>query len=384
MRLLEHQGKALLAEAGIPVPEGHTAATPDAVKAAAASLGGSVMVKAQVAAGGRGKAGAVQPAGTPAEAAAAAKRLLGSQLGGDEVRDVLVEKRLELAAELYAAVVNDPETKGPLILLSPAGGMDIEEAAGQTRRLSVDIRHGLSEDRARAFVTEAGLADGDAGAVAAVLAQLYVLYRDTDADLAEVNPLGLTTDGQVIALDCKLSVDPASLCRQPGIVERFSQGLPFDGTELERKARQQGFQLIELDGDVGVLANGAGLTMATLDAVRHHGGRPANFLEIGGDSYTKATPALRLVLSNPKVHSLLVNFCGAFARTDVMAEGVVRAMEELRPEIPVSFCIHGTGEAEAVQLVTERLGIRPHQEMDDAVRAAVEAAAGHPTGGKER
>ena len=384
MRLLEHQGKALLAEAGIPVPEGRTAATPDAAAAAATSLGGSVMVKAQVAAGGRGKAGAVEPASTPAEAAAAAKRLLGSEVGGHQVQYVLVERRLELAAELYAAVVNDPETKGPLILLSAAGGMDIEEAAGQIRRLSVDIRKGFSEDRARAFVTEAGMAAGSPDGVAAVLAQLYFLYRDTDADLAEVNPLGLTTDGQVIALDCKLSVDPAALSRQPGIVERFTPELPPDGTELEREARRQGFHLIELDGDVGVLANGAGLTMATLDAIRHHGGRPANFLEIGGDSYTKATPALRLVLSNPRVRSLLVNFCGAFARTDVMAEGVVRAMEELRPEIPVSFCIHGTGEAEAVQLVTERLGIPPHQEMDDAVLAAVAAAASHLPGDKER
>jgi succinyl-CoA synthetase beta subunit len=374
MQLLEHQGKALLAEAGIAVPAGQTADTPDAAAAAAADLGTPVMVKAQVPAGGRGKAGAVRPAGTPAEAAAAASKLLGSHVAGYPVADVLVEQRVSIATELYAAVTGDPESKGPLLLFCTEGGIDIEDAGEKVLRLPVDIRSGPDEAMVRSLIARSELAPGHLGAVAAVLGKLYRLYRRVDADLAELNPLAVTSGGSVIALDCKLSLDPAALRRHPDLTERFGPELPETGTELEREARRQGFGFIELDGDVGVLANGAGLTMATLDAVHHHGGRPANFLEIGGDAYTKAVPALRLVLANPRVRSLLVNFCGAFARTDVMAEGVVRAIEELRPDVPVSFSIHGTGEAEAVRLVTGRLGIQPHDQMDDAVREAVASA----------
>jgi succinyl-CoA synthetase beta subunit len=206
--------------------------------------------------------------------------------------------------------------------------------------------------------------------------RLYAAYRESDADLAEVNPLVLTVDGEVVALDAKVSIDPSSLPRQEEIVSSASTSQDQEQlTPLERRGRELGLQFIELDGDVGVLANGAGLTMTTLDVVSHYGGRPANFLEIGGDAYTRATPALALVLDNPRVHSLLVNFCGAFARTDVMAEGVITALEELRPDVPVFFTIHGTGEEEAVRLVRDRLGVEPYDLMDDAVKAAVEAAA---------
>jgi succinyl-CoA synthetase beta subunit len=212
--------------------------------------------------------------------------------------------------------------------------------------------------------------------VADALVALYRVYRDNDADLAEVNPLVLTREGEVLALDAKVSIDPASLPRQEAVVADAPPAAESEGlTELEKQGRGLGLGLIELDGDVGVLANGAGLTMTTLDVVNHYGGRPANFLEIGGDAYTRATPALRLVLSNPRVRSLLVNFCGAFARTDVMTEGVVAALEELRPSVPIFFTIHGTGEERAVELVRERLGIEPFDLMDDAVRAAVDAAA---------
>jgi succinyl-CoA synthetase beta subunit len=174
-----------------------------------------------------------------------------------------------------------------------------------------------------------------------------------------------------VALDCKLVLDDAAVSRQ---AELAKQGAPEQLTDLEQRGRAIGLRFIELDGAVGVLANGAGLTMTTMDAVRHYGGRPANFLEIGGEAYTQATPALELVLSNPRVRSLVVNFCGAFARTDVMAEGVVKAWETLKPKLPVFFSIHGTGEDEAVKLVRERLGFEPFDLMDDAIKAAVEAA----------
>ena len=219
------------------------------------------------------------------------------------------------------------------------------------------------------------MGDRVAEALAPVLTALYRVYREHDADLVEINPLVVTASGEVLALDAKVSLDPGALARHEESVATSTEAAPAEGTELERRGRELGLQYIELDGEVGVLANGAGLTMTTLDAVHHFGGRPANFLEIGGDAYTKAVPALALVLDNPRVSSLVVNFCGAFARTDVMTEGVVTALETLRPDIPVFFSIHGTGEAEAIKLVTERLGEKPFDHMDDAVRSAVAAAA---------
>jgi succinyl-CoA synthetase beta subunit len=200
------------------------------------------------------------------------------------------------------------------------------------------------------------------------------MYREIDAELVEINPLAVSSNGSVVALDAKVSLDPGARPRHEELFEEAAADAPLTGTPLERAAREQGFLLIELDGDVAILANGAGLTMTTMDAVAHYGGRPANFLEIGGDAYTRAVPALRLVLSNPKVRSLLINFCGAFARTDVMTDGVVQAIEELKPDIPISFSIHGTGEDEAIELVRERLGLEPHDVMDDAVREAIAAA----------
>ena len=216
--------------------------------------------------------------------------------------------------------------------------------------------------------------------MARALGQLYDVYLATDADLAEINPLVVTDDGDVLALDAKVSVDPGSVPRQEDIVGSAPELARQELTELERRGRDLGLQFIELDGDVGVLANGAGLTMTTLDVVNHYGGKPANFLEIGGDAYTKATPALALVLDNPRVSSLLVNFCGAFARTDVMTGGVLDAIEELHPQIPIFFTIHGTGEEEAIAMVRSRLGVEPFDLMDDAVKAAVAAASATTTG----
>jgi succinyl-CoA synthetase beta subunit len=203
------------------------------------------------------------------------------------------------------------------------------------------------------------------------VARLYELYARTDAELLEVNPLVRLKGGGLLALDCKLTVDDASLFRQGELAGR---GARENLTALERRAREIGLKYIELPGNVGVLANGAGLTMTTMDVIEHCGGAPANFLEIGGDAYTKAEGALGLVLANPRVKSLIVNFCGAFARTDVMALGVVEAWHKLRPGLPVFFSVHGTGEKEAVALIKRQLKIEPYDRMEDAVRAAVEAA----------
>jgi succinyl-CoA synthetase beta subunit len=379
MKLLEHQGKRLLETAGLRTPRSGVASSAAEAESVARDLGAGVVLKAQVPTGKRGKSGAILFADSPAEARAAAERLLGAEVAGYAVSSVLVEECADIARELYAAVLNDSVTKGPLVLFSTEGGMDIEEvnerSPEKVRRKAVDITHGLDDDAALALVSETDLPDELRPAVAQALVRLYSAYRSADADLAEINPLVVTTQGEVIALDAKLSLDPGSLPRQQDIVSSIAEGPDEQLTDLEKQGRDLGLQFIELDGDVGVLANGAGLTMTTLDVVNHYGGTPANFLEIGGDAYTKATPALRLVLDNPRVKTLLVNFCGAFARTDVMAEGVVNAIEELRPDIPIFFTIHGTGEEEAIRLVRDRLGVEPYDLMDDAVKAAVGAAA---------
>ena len=352
---------------------------PAAAADAARKLGGRVVCKAQVPTGKRGKSGAVRLVDSSEAAEEFATAFLGNEVGGFEVSAVIVEEAADIDRELYAAILDDPSSKGPLVLFSTEGGMDIEEVNAATPdrvfRATVDVRAGLDQAAAEDLVASSELDDAQRKAVAEALVALYSVYRDNDAALVEVNPLVLTKSGSVMALDAKVTIDPGSVGRQAEMLSGLPGGRPVErSTELEQRGRDLGLQYIELDGDVGILANGAGLTMTTLDAVNHFGGKPANFLEIGGDAYTKATPALELVLSNPNVKSLLVNFCGAFARTDVMAEGVVKAIEELKPTLPISFTIHGTGEEEAIALVHERLGMQPHDLMDDAVKEAVEAA----------
>src|SRR2546429_8758712 len=217
----------------------------------------------------------------------------------------------------------------------------------------------------------AGLQLGDAQAsVADILSRLNGAFRRRDAELLEINPLAQLGDRRVVALDCKFVLDDAAAYRQ----DIVSVAAPAPMTALEQRGAENGLKFIQLDGNVGVLANGAGLTMTTMDVIRHFGGRPANFLEIGGEAYTKSAVALDLVLSNPGVRSLIINFCGAFARTDVMAEGVVQAWQELKPAVPVLFSIHRAGGDEALALVRARLGIEPYDLMEDAIQAAVRAA----------
>ena len=375
MNFEEHAAKPLLRAAGIEVPRGALANSASEAAAIAATLGNCV-VKAQVPAGKRGILGGIAPARGVEEARVAAARILGMTIAGHRVERVLVEEEVAIAAEMYAAVLNDPASKGPLLLYSAEGGIDIEAIASQRphslMRLALDIRRGVD-----GASLERALAAGRPGgaALAAVLARLFGVYAACDAELVEINPLVVASDGRLIALDCKLVVDDSAAPRQRALSESAS---PDRLTALEARGRTLALNYLELDGDVGVLANGAGLTMATMDAVRHYGGRPSNFLEIGGDNYTKAKPALELVLANRRVRSLLVNFCGAFARTDVMVEGVIDAWCELEPAIPVFFSIHVTNEDEAVAMVRERLRLEPFELMDEAVRAAVAAAQRGP------
>ena len=374
MNFDEHAAKSLvLAPAGIPVPRGQICRTAKEAAQAVRAIGPAV-IKAQVAAGKRGKAGGIKPADTPEEAERVAAAILGMSIGEYKVERLLVEEQANIAHEFYAAVLTDTDARKPLVLFSTQGGMDIEEVAAANpdaiRRQHVDLD---VEPAAVDFVSMlAGLQLGDAQAsVADVLSRLYAAYRRRDAELLEINPLAQLGDRRVVALDCKFVLDDAAAYRQEDIVKVAA---PAPMTALEQRGVENGLKFIQLDGNVGVLANGAGLTMTTMDVIRHFGGRPANFLEIGGEAYTKSAAALDLVLSNPGVRSLIINFCGAFARTDVMAEGVVKAWQELKPAIPVFFSIHGTGEDEAIALVRARLGIEPYDLMEDAIQAAVRAA----------
>jgi succinyl-CoA synthetase beta subunit len=374
MNFEEHAAKSLvLAPAGIPVPRGQVCRTAKEAAQAVCAIGPAV-IKAQVAAGKRGKAGGIKPADTPEEAERVAAAILGMSIGEYKVERLLVEEQADIAHEFYAAVLTDTDARKPLVLFSTQGGMDIEDVAAAKpdaiRRLHVDLD--ASPGAADFDSMLAGLQLGDAQAsVADILSRLYAAYRRRDAELLEINPLAQLRDRRVVALDCKFVLDDAATYRQEDIV-RFAAPAPM--TALEQRGVENGLKFIQLDGNVGVLANGAGLTMTTMDVIRHFGGRPANFLEIGGEAYTKSAAALDLVLSNPGVKSLIINFCGAFARTDVMAEGVVKAWQELKPAIPVFFSIHGTGEDEAIALVRARLGIEPYDLMEDAIQAAVRAA----------
>ena len=380
MNFEEHAAKPLLTAAGIAVPESRLARTADETAKAAQDLG-AVVVKAQVPAGKRGKAGGIKTADSAEEAGAAAEKIFGLKIAGHAVEKVLIEERSDIAREFYAAVLNDPATKGPLVMFSTEGGMDIEEVAaatpGKFKQSAVDVRRGFGAEDAAALLDGLDIGDGLA-AVADVLVKLYDAYRANDAELLEINPLVVTASGAVVALDCKFVIDDSAIKRHR---ELAATGTPDKLTELEARGEEAGVKYIELDGDVGVLANGAGLTMTTMDVIRHHGGRPANFCEIGGEAYTKAKPALEMVLDKPGIKSLVVNFCGAFARCEVMMDGLLNAWDEISPDLPVFFSVAGTGDEEAIKMLKDRLGADPLSDMDAACKAAVDAAQEEAKGG---
>jgi len=363
----------VLGPAGVPIPKGIVCKSPQDVSDAIAKIGPGV-IKAQVPSGKRGKAGGIKFATTPEQGATESAKIFGMSIAGYEVKQVLVEQACEIAREFYAAVLIDVASRSPVVLFSTEGGMDIEEVAEKDpkaiRRHVVDVKRGFGKQNAQALLKGLDLGSST-DKVADLLAQLYAIFDAKDAELVEINPLALLKDGNVVALDCKFVLDDSSTARQSELAAAAS---PPKMTALESKGADAGLKFIQLDGNVGVLANGAGLTMTTMDVIDHFGGRPANFLEIGGEAYTKSEIALDLVLSNPGVKSLVINFCGAFARTDVMADGVVKAWQKLKPKVPVFFSIHGTGSDEAVKLVRNELGFEPYDLMEDAVKAAVEAA----------
>ena len=375
MFLEEHQAKELLTRTSIAVPRGSVIRSSAEAARVTRELDKPVVLKAQVPTGKRGRAGLIRFAKNPEAAGEEAKDLLGTSFDGYTVEQALVEEQHSIARELYAAVINDTRHKCPLMLFSNEGGMDIEEIHATSPdailSLPLEIRKELGRTELRSFLAGSPLEEPLREKVADVLGDLYTLYQNLDAELVEINPLAVTASGQLVALDCKLVVDDSALRRHPDLPRAKPRG-----TALELRAKEEGLLYLELDGDVGVLANGAGLTMSTMDAITFYQGKPANFMEIGGDAYKKASTALSIVLGNPRVKSLLVNLCGAFARTDVMVEGFLAGWRALGPRIPVAFSIHGTGEERAIRMVRDELGIEPHEQMDDAVKAAIRMAAG--------
>jgi succinyl-CoA synthetase beta subunit len=378
MNLHEYQARELLRRAGIPVPPGEVATTPAEAKAAVERLGtGKVVVKAQVHAGGRGKAGGVKLADSPDQAADVAGRILGMKIKGLTVEKVLVAPAAEIASEAYVGVIVDRASQSPVMMVSPAGGIDIEEVAAKTPekifRTRVDPRYGLLPHQAMALAFH--LYDDVAlvRQAADILQKLYRAFVDAGASLAEINPLVVTPKGEVVALDAKVVVDDNELERKPAIeaLRDVASENPF-----EVQAREANLTYIKLDGNVGCVVNGAGLAMATMDLVKFYGGEPANFLDIGGSSNPdKVVAALQIVTADPNVKAILFNIFGGITRCDDVANGIVTATQQFTVKVPIVIRLTGTNEKEAVAIL-EGVGMRAMTDMDQAVQKAVEVAKG--------
>jgi succinyl-CoA synthetase beta subunit len=377
VNLHEYQARELLRQHGIPVPPGDVAATPAEARAIAERFGGKVVVKAQVHAGGRGKAGGVKLAKTAAEAEGHARAILGMTIKGLTVQQVLVAPAAEIASESYVGIIVDRASRAPVLMVSPAGGIDIEEVAAKTpekiHRLVVDPRFGLLPHQALGlgFALYAGVAQ--ARAAADIMQKLYGAVYAVGASLAEINPLVTTPDGQVQALDAKIAVDDNELERRPDIAALRDASAE---APAEVQAREAGLTFIKLDGAVGCCVNGAGLAMATMDLVKYYGGQPANFLDIGGSSNPqKVVSALRIITADPNVKAILFNIFGGITRCDDVANGIVQATREFPLKVPMVIRLTGTNEQEAVQILT-RAGFSALTDMDEAVKQAVARAQG--------
>jgi len=348
MDLFEFQGKSLFARVGVPVPDGRVARTPAEARAAAAELGGRVVVKAQVQVGGRGKAGGIKVADGPDEAEARASEILGMDIKGHTVRVVWVEKASDIAAEYYVSFTLDRAARKHLAMVSAMGGMDIEAVAADTPdkvvRMHVDPVIGLTNWQASELVFRAGLDRASARKSAAALRSLYEAFVSLDCDLVEVNPLILTAGGDVIALDAKVTLDANAFFRHPDF-EAFRDD--FTPDPIEEMARRRGLNFIKLDGSVGIIGNGAGLVMSTLDVVSLVGGKASNFLDVGGGADAATiTNALEVLTHDPTVRSVLINIFGGITRCDLVADGIVTALGNLDLPWPIVVRLDGTNAAE--------------------------------------
>jgi succinyl-CoA synthetase beta subunit len=355
MDLLEHQGKKLFAKHGVRVPNGRDAATVDDALAAAEEVGYPNVVKAQVRTGKRGKAGGIKLAGDPDEVRRHAEAILGMEIGGFTVHEVWVEEASEIAAELYASIILDRSEKKLLVLLSAMGGMDVEEIAnrdpGALVRRHLDAGEALTPELGRELAGRAGIDEDVRDGVGRILAQLCEVAVAEDATLIEVNPLIITADREVVALDAKVTIDGNAIYRHPEFAE--FRDLSAEDPQ-ERTAKEKGITYVKLDGDIGILGNGAGLCMSTLDVVAQAGGRPANFLDAGGGSRAEAiVDALEVITSDPKVRAILFNIFGGITRCDEIAKGIIGASKQIEIGVPLVVRLDGTNSDEGLALLAE-------------------------------
>jgi len=386
MDLLEYQGKQLFARHGLKVSSGRAVADVEGAVAAGAEVGYPVVVKAQVLIGGRGKAGGVKLAEDEQQLREHAGNILGMNIRGHTVHTLWIEHASDIAAEYYAAVLLDRSAKKPLVMFSTEGGVDIEEVAARDPerliRRHVDLLRGLSREQALSIAREGG-ADADVvEQVADALVALYEVWLAEDAILAEINPLIVTPAREVRALDAKVSLDDNALFRHPD-----NQSLSDTANEdpIEARAKEQGVQYVKLDGDIGILGNGAGLVMSTLDVVAQAGGSPANFLDAGGGSNAeKIRQAVELLLANDAVKAVLFNIFGGITRGDEVARGLIEAFEEVKPVVPFVVRLDGTNDVEGRRLLQEAALPNVYQAatMNEAAEMVVALAAGRPVGAR--
>jgi succinyl-CoA synthetase beta subunit len=378
--LYEYQGKELFKRFGIPVSEGRLATTPEEARAAAEEIGGQVVVKAQVLTGGRGKAGGVKLAEDPEDAHAKANDILGLDINGHVVRKLWIEQASDIAKEYYLSVTFDRGVKKPLYLLTKEGGVEIEQVAEENpdalARLHVDPLEGFQPYQARRLIYGAGIDDpSEQKQILAIIEKLYRCFVESDAMLCEMNPLIVTPDGEVRALDSKFTVDDSALFRHPDIAEMRDVEA---ADPQERFAREKGVTYVKLDGDVGILGNGAGLSMSTVDVVVVAGGRPANFCDLGGGGDAQGVvDALEVITSDAQVRSIFFNIFGGITRCDEVARGILAALEQMRIELPIVVRLDGTNAEEARRLLAEAAPPNLHVEptMLEAAQRAVELAA---------
>jgi succinyl-CoA synthetase beta subunit len=380
MDLLEYQGKQLFARHGLSVSPGRAARTPEQAVAAAEELGYPVVVKAQVLTGGRGKAGGVKLAADAAEVREHAQNILGMSIRGHIVHTLWIERASDIAAEYYAAVLLDRAAKKPLLMFSVEGGVEIEQVAREHPdklvRHHIDALEGLSREEAAAVARQGGAAADVVAGVADAFTALYEVWQDEDATLAEINPLIVTPEREVRALDAKVSLDGNALYRHPD-----NQSLSDAENEdpIERRASEQGIQYVKLDGDIGILGNGAGLVMSTLDVVAQAGGAPANFLDAGGGSDAeKIKQAVELILANDAVKAVLFNIFGGITRCDEVARGLIAAFTDAPPPIPFVVRLDGTNDVEGRGLLTDAAlpNVYAAKTMNEAAEKVVALAAG--------
>lgn len=380
MDLYEYQGKELFRRFGIPVSEGRLATSPAEAKEAAHELGCPVVVKAQVLTGGRGKAGGIKVAETPADAEGHARAILGMDIGGHVVHKIWIERASDIAREYYLSITFDRGAKKPLFMFTTQGGIDIEEVASSSPealvRLHADPLEGYHPWLGRRLVYEAGVEDpGEQKQIAAIVGNLYEAFVGCEAMLCEINPLIVAADGEVRALDSKFTVDDNALFRHPELAEMRDLA---GGDPLERLAREKGVTYVKLDGEVGVLGNGAGLSMSTVDVVTFVGGRPANFCDLGGGGDAQGVvDALGVITQDPQVRSIFFNIFGGITRCDEVARGILQALAQMAIEDSIVVRLDGTNAEEGRALLRDSALPNVHVEstMLDGARRAVELAA---------